>query len=56
MTAHRGLLTGTLREAWGFDGVVISDYGAVGELVRHGVAADLAEAAAWRSMPGSTST
>ncbi|HET9068311.1 MAG TPA: glycoside hydrolase family 3 N-terminal domain-containing protein, partial [Amaricoccus sp.] len=46
LTANRGLLTGTLREAWGFDGVVISDYGAIGELIRHGVAADLAEAAA----------
>jgi beta-glucosidase len=46
LTAHRELLTGVLREEWGFEGVVISDYGAIGELVRHGVAADLAEAAA----------
>ena len=46
LTAHRGLLTGLLRERWGFEGVVISDYGAIGELVRHGVAADLVEAAA----------
>ena len=46
LTANRGLLTGTLREEWGFDGVVISDYGAIGELIRHGVAADVAEAAA----------
>jgi beta-glucosidase len=46
MTAHRGLLTGKLRDEWGFDGAIVSDYGAVGELVRHGVAADLAEAAA----------
>ncbi|MFO1144018.1 MAG: glycoside hydrolase family 3 N-terminal domain-containing protein [Amaricoccus sp.] len=46
MTANRALLTGTLRKDWGFDGLVISDYGAVGELVRHGVAADPAEAAA----------
>ena len=42
MTANRALLTGTLRDDWGFDGVVVSDYGAIGELVRHGVAADLA--------------
>ncbi len=46
MTANRALLTGTLRDAWGFDGLVISDYGAIGELVRHGVAGDAVEAAA----------
>ena len=46
LTAHRPLLTGLLREQWGFDGVVISDYGAIRELMNHGVAADLAEAAA----------
>jgi beta-glucosidase len=46
MTANRDLLAGTLREDWGFSGVVVSDYGAVGELVRHGVAGDAAEAAA----------
>jgi beta-glucosidase len=46
LTAHRPLLTDKLRGEWGFDGVVISDYGAIGELIRHGVAADLAEAAA----------
>ena len=34
-----------LREEWGFDGVVISDYDAVGELVNHGIAADLKDAA-----------
>jgi len=45
-TAHRAMITGRLREEWGFDGVVISDFGAIGELIRHGVAADLAEAAA----------
>jgi beta-glucosidase len=28
-TEHRGLLTGVLRGEWGFDGVVISDWGAV---------------------------
>lgn len=34
-----------LREMWGFDGVVISDYNAVGELLVQGVAADEREAA-----------
>ena len=46
MTAHGPLLRNHLRGALGFDGVLISDYNAIGELIRHGVAADLAEAAA----------
>jgi beta-glucosidase len=46
MTAHVGLLRGVLRGQLGFDGVIISDYNAIAELMRHGVAADLAEAAA----------
>lgn len=46
LTADRRLLTGLLREQWGFAGAIISDYGAVGELIRHGVAADAVEAAA----------
>ncbi|WP_058835037.1 glycoside hydrolase family 3 N-terminal domain-containing protein [Luteimonas abyssi] len=39
-SANRGLLTGILREEWGFDGVVISDYTADMELVAHGYAED----------------
>jgi beta-glucosidase len=46
MTAHRPLLQGWLRDTRGFDGVVISDYNAIAELIAHGVAGDLAEAAA----------
>ncbi|MFO1468261.1 MAG: glycoside hydrolase family 3 N-terminal domain-containing protein [Steroidobacteraceae bacterium] len=46
MTAHRPLLRGHLRERLGFEGVLISDYNAIAELMRHGIAADLAEAAA----------
>ncbi|MBX6419668.1 MAG: glycoside hydrolase family 3 C-terminal domain-containing protein [Nevskia sp.] len=45
MTAHRRLLRGWLRDEQGFDGVLISDYHAIAELLRHGVAADLAAAA-----------
>ncbi len=51
-TAHRGLLTGILRERWGFRGFVVSDFDSVGELVRHGVAADKAEAARKAIMAG----
>ncbi|MGQ0502507.1 MAG: glycoside hydrolase family 3 N-terminal domain-containing protein [Panacagrimonas sp.] len=46
MTAHKGLLQTYLREYLGFEGVLVSDYNAIGELIRHGVAADLVEAAA----------
>ena len=46
MTAHTALLRDHLRGELGFDGVLVSDYNAIGELLKHGVAADLAEAAA----------
>ena len=44
-TGNRQLIRGLLRDEWGFDGVVISDWGSVKELIPHGVAADEAEAA-----------
>jgi beta-glucosidase len=46
MTANRALLREWLRGRLGFDGVIISDYNAIAELIRHGIAADLPEAAA----------
>jgi beta-glucosidase len=46
MTANKELLRGWLRGRWGFKGVIISDYNAIAELMHHGIAADLAEAAA----------
>ena len=42
--ANRWLMRKVLREEWGFRGVVISDYNAVGELVTHGVAENPKEA------------
>lgn len=44
-TAHGGLLTGILRDEWGFPGIVIADYAADKELIDHGVAEDPKDAA-----------
>ncbi len=46
MTAHKAVLHNLVREQWGFDGVMISDYNAITELMAHGTAGDIAEAAA----------
>ncbi|MFT3797593.1 glycoside hydrolase family 3 N-terminal domain-containing protein [Microbacterium sp.] len=40
MHAHRGLLTGVLKDEWGFGGVVVGDADGVAQLVDHGVVAD----------------
>jgi beta-glucosidase len=39
-TSNKDLLRGLLRERWGWQGLLVSDWGAIGELVNHGVAAD----------------
>lgn len=44
-TGNRWLMKQVLRKEWGFDGVLISDWGAIGEMVNHGVCKDLREAA-----------
>ncbi|MBC7276550.1 MAG: glycoside hydrolase family 3 C-terminal domain-containing protein [Nocardioides sp.] len=47
MAANAELLTGLLREEWGFDGTVVADYFSVAFLaLMHGVAADRGHAAA----------
>ena len=46
MHANGDLINGIVRGEWGFDGVVMSDYAGIAELVTHGVAADLVEASA----------
>jgi beta-glucosidase len=46
MTVHVPLLRDWLRRDRGFEGVIVSDYNAIAELLRHGVVADLVEAAA----------
>jgi beta-glucosidase len=44
-SGNHHLLRDILRDEWNFDGVIISDWGAVKELIPHGVAEDEAEAA-----------
>lgn len=44
-TANRWLMQTVLKKEWGYNGVVISDWGAVRELCKHGIAADNRDAA-----------
>ncbi|MDO8209960.1 glycoside hydrolase family 3 N-terminal domain-containing protein [Conexibacter sp. CPCC 206217] len=44
-TANPFVLRDVLRDEWGFDGAVVSDYTAFRELINHGIAADDADAA-----------
>jgi len=44
-TSNRDLLRGVLRERWGWQGLLVSDWGAIPGLLNHGVAADRAAAA-----------
>jgi beta-glucosidase len=44
-SANPFTLTDVLRREWGFDGLVVSDYTSVTELIAHGLAADAGEAA-----------
>jgi len=45
LSAHRSLLTDLLKGQWGFGGFIVSDWGAVAELINHGIAADDHQAA-----------
>ena len=44
-SGNKWLMRDVLREEWGFNGVIISDYAAIQELIAHGVAEDDREAA-----------
>jgi beta-glucosidase len=44
-TANELILRTILRDEWGWPGVVVSDYNAIRELISHGIAADLKDAA-----------
>ena len=46
LTAHPALVRGLLREDWGYDGLIVSDWNAIPELLNHGVAGTAREAGA----------
>lgn len=46
MTAHEALVRGELRGNWGYQGLVVSDWNSVKELINHGIAETPAQAAA----------
>jgi len=43
--ANPWLMKTILKDEWGYEGVVISDYNAIGELLPHGIASDMKQAA-----------
>ncbi len=45
-TGNPDLINGTLRAKWGFDGMLVSDWNAVAELINHGIAGSRADAGA----------
>lgn len=45
-TANKWLLDDLLRGEWGYDGMVVTDYGSIGEMLSHSVSANLQEASA----------
>ncbi|MBN2304662.1 MAG: glycoside hydrolase family 3 C-terminal domain-containing protein [Anaerolineae bacterium] len=52
MSAHRELVAGILKEEWGFEGFVISDWAAIDEMRQHGVAETRADCALISALAG----
>lgn len=53
VTSNSFLQRGILKDKWGFDGFVISDWGSIGEIEAHGQARDLAHAGELAAIGGS---
>lgn len=51
-TANKWLLNDLLRNEWGYDGLVVTDYGSISEMLNHGVSTDLQEASAQALIAG----
>ncbi len=51
-TANKWLMTDLLREEWGYRGLMMTDYASIAELLVHGVAKDMQQAAAKALMAG----
>lgn len=51
-TGNAWLLRDQLRDAWGFQGFVVTDYTSINEMINHGIVADLREAAALAANAG----
>ena len=45
-TANKWLIDDVLRKQWKYDGFVVTDYGSIGEMISHGVSANLQDASA----------
>ncbi len=52
MSAHRALLTGVLKGEMGFGGLVLSDWDSIGQMIKHGTAADAGDAASQAFLAG----
>lgn len=52
VTAHKPLMRDLLKNEWGFEGFVVSDWGSVGELQNHRVAQNAGDAAMLASLAG----
>lgn len=48
-TGNKWLVTDILRNEWGFDGMVVSDWNSSGEMIAHGFVGDLKDAS-WKSL------
>lgn len=44
VTGSRELVKGIVKDQWGFDGFIVSDWGSIQEMIPHGIAADKYEA------------